>query len=60
MHINPRAWLPLLAAGTLWLAGCGTPPHHPALQEAQQKAQLPPLIPVRDFVANTEGSGNYR
>ena len=60
MHITHRAWLPLLAAGTLWLAGCGTPPRHPALQEAQQKAQLPPLIPVRDFVANTEGSGNYR
>jgi len=38
------------------LAGCATAPQHPALQQGQ----LPPLLPVRDFVANVHYNGNYR
>jgi len=40
----------------LLLGGCATAPTHPSLE----KATLPPLIPVRDFVANIDGTGNYR
>ncbi len=38
------------------LAGCSIAPTHPALQDQV----LPPLIPVREFVANTEGTSQYR
>ncbi|MDH6590812.1 dipeptidyl aminopeptidase/acylaminoacyl peptidase [Variovorax sp. TBS-050B] len=38
------------------LAGCAVAPTHPALQGEA----LPPLIPVREFVANTEGTSLYR
>lgn len=52
-----RAAMALAAtAGLLALAGCATGPTHPALAGAQ----LPSLIPVRDFVASLEGTGNYR
>ncbi|MBB6563634.1 dipeptidyl aminopeptidase/acylaminoacyl peptidase [Acidovorax soli] len=46
------------AAGLLALAGCATGPTHPSLAAAG--AQLPALIPVRDFVTSLEGTGNYR
>lgn len=53
-------WLPtitLAALGSLLvLSGCATGPTHPALAGAQ----LPELIPVRDFVTSLEGTGNYR
>ena len=45
-----------LALSAAHLSGCGIAPTHPALQSQA----LPPLIPVRDFVANREGSGSYR
>ena len=38
------------------LGGCAVAPTHPSLQSDA----LPPLIPVRDFVANRESSGLYR
>ncbi|NKC14003.1 MAG: prolyl oligopeptidase family serine peptidase [Gammaproteobacteria bacterium] len=37
------------------LAACEIPPRHAAVA----KAQLPPLIPVRDFVANTDYLDNF-
>jgi dipeptidyl aminopeptidase/acylaminoacyl peptidase len=38
------------------LGGCAVAPTHPALQDQP----LPPLIPVREFVANVEGTSLYR
>ncbi|RZJ09441.1 MAG: S9 family peptidase [Acidovorax sp.] len=38
------------------VAGCATGPSHPALAGAQ----LPELIPVRDFVASRQSTGGYR
>ncbi len=43
-------------ATLLLLSGCAISPKHPALQEAQ----LPELVPVRDFVANLDYNGRYR
>lgn len=42
--------------GAALLGGCATAPTHPSLSDEA----LPPLIPVREFVANVEGTGNYR
>ena len=42
--------------GLAVLGGCAIAPTHPALHEDS----MPPLIPVREFVANVEGTGNYR
>ncbi len=44
------------AALTLLLGACAIAPTSPALQSAQ----LPKLLPVRDFVANTDYNGQYR
>ena len=38
------------------LAGCASAPTHPALRSAE----LPPLIPARDFFANARSSGFYQ
>jgi len=38
------------------MAGCATGPSHPALAGAQ----LPELIPVRDFVASRQSTGGYQ
>jgi len=38
------------------LGGCAVAPTHPALWDQP----LPPLIPVREFVANVEGTSQYR
>ncbi len=44
-----------LASGALALLGaCSTAPTHPALVSAQQNDALPPLVPMRRFVANTD------
>ena len=40
----------------LIVAGCAVKPTHESLKDAD----LPPLIPVRDFVANTDYNGFYR
>jgi dipeptidyl aminopeptidase/acylaminoacyl peptidase len=37
------------------LGGCATAPSHPGLADAK----LPPLIPVRDFVADRQATGGY-
>lgn len=44
------------AACALVLAGCASGPTHPSLAGAQ----LPGLVPVRDFVASREATGGYR
>ncbi|RYZ08301.1 MAG: hypothetical protein EOO24_10530, partial [Comamonadaceae bacterium] len=51
--------LPLLgrafaAAGLLALAACSTAPSHPALVRAGAASALPPLVPMRRFVANVD------
>lgn len=47
----------LMAVGlAVLLGGCAMAPTH----EALKGQPLPPLVPVRDFVANTEGTSNYR
>jgi hypothetical protein len=48
-----------LAAATLVLQGCATAPSHPALAQAQSRGELPPLLPVRRFVANIDYTGGY-
>lgn len=45
-----------VAAATLLLAACATAPTSPALQAAQ----LPKLIPVRNFVASPDYNGLYQ
>lgn len=47
------SWLAALAA-FLWLAGCATPARHPALARAEAAGTLPPLVPMRRFVANVD------
>ena len=51
-----RSLLMLSAVLLALLGGCSIAPTHPSLKDRD----LPPLIPVRDFVANREGSGTYR
>lgn len=46
----------LLLLTMLGLAGCASTPSHPALQAA---ADLPKLLPVREFVANVKFNGGY-
>jgi len=45
-----------IALALLLLVGCAVPPAHDSLKSAV----LPPLIPVRDFVANTDSQSHYR
>ena len=44
------------ACALLVLAGCASGPTHPSLAGAQ----LPDLVPVRDFVASRQSTGGYR
>lgn len=57
----PRLFSRLLAwsslSGLALLGACTTAPTHPALQ--QSAAQMAPLLPVRQFVANTERIGGF-
>lgn len=46
----------IVAVGLGLLGGCAVAPSHPALQDQP----LAPLIPVREFVANLEGTSQYR
>ncbi len=48
-----------LAVAALALTGCGTAPVHPTLQAAQASGQLPPLVPMRRFVANVDAHGGF-
>lgn len=43
-------------SGLLVLAGCASGPTHPSLAGAQ----LPELVPVRDFVASRQSTGGYQ
>lgn len=47
----------LLAAYAL--AGCATAPRHAALTQAESAGTLPPLVPMRRFVANIDFAGGY-
>ena len=50
----------LLATSALAaLAGCASPPRHPALAQAEAAGTLPPLVPMRRFVANIDFAGGY-
>ncbi len=51
-----RWWGGLVLLGLLALAGCATEPTHPSLVGAQ----LPELLPVRDFVASRQSTGGYQ
>ena len=51
-----RWWGCVALAGFAALAGCATGPAHPSLKGAQ----LPDLIPVRDFVTSLEATGHHR
>ena len=51
-------WL-AAASSTVVLIGCATAPTHPTLVAAQESGQLPPLVPVRRFVANIDHAGGY-
>src|SRR5688500_135912 len=52
-----------VAGGTalvfLTLGACTTAPTHPGLAAAQGKAELPPLVPVRRFVANIDFAAGF-
>jgi dipeptidyl aminopeptidase/acylaminoacyl peptidase len=43
----------------LFGTACSTAPTHPNLVAAQQSAALPPLVPVRRFVANVDAVGGF-
>lgn len=51
-----RRFVVLAAASlaALVLGACATAPTHPALVAAQQAGPLPPLVPIRRFVANVD------
>lgn len=52
--IPMRLRIALAALALLALSACGTVPTHPAVAQAEQAGRLPPLIPVRRFVANID------
>ncbi|QRF54945.1 prolyl oligopeptidase family serine peptidase [Variovorax paradoxus] len=57
---RPTALLALAcAAGALLLSGCATAPTHPVLAQASQDRTLPPLVPMRRFVANVDTVGGH-
>lgn len=47
----------VLALATL--AGCATAPRHAALAQAEAAGTLPPLVPMRRFVANIDFAAGY-
>ena len=47
-----------LALGAV-LSGCAVSPSHPGLKAAEVAGELPPLLPLRRFVANTERLGGF-
>jgi len=49
-----------LLALVLNLVACATPPSHPSLQATAAAPGLPPLLPVRQWVADLDGSGAYQ
>ena len=57
MALRIAAWM--AASMLALLAGCATAPRHPALQQAEARGTLPPLLPVRRFVADVDPAGGY-
>ena len=51
----------LLLAGLALVAlgGCSTAPRHPALAKSEAAGTLPPLVPMRRFVANVDFAGGF-
>ena len=47
-------WVALLG-----LSACSTAPRHPALVNAERIGELPPLVPLRRFVANVDDVGGF-
>ena len=49
-------WIAVSGAllAVLALGACATAPTYPALAAAQQQGELPPLVPLRRFVANVD------
>ena len=41
------------------LSGCAAPPTHPSLKSAHEAGTLPPLLPMRRFVANANRMGAF-
>lgn len=60
MHLK-RLWALAALWGALGLAGCASvgSPSHPGIAAAEAARQLPPLLPVRQFVANTQSEGGF-
>ncbi|MCR8960529.1 prolyl oligopeptidase family serine peptidase [Variovorax sp. S2] len=59
---TPGSWYAALAAmcgAAALLAGCATGPTHPALVSARQDNTLPPLVPMRRFVANIDAVNGH-
>jgi dipeptidyl aminopeptidase/acylaminoacyl peptidase len=54
-----RLALVLACCAIAVLAGCATPPRHPAVAQAQATGTLPPLVPMRRFVANIGYAGGF-
>lgn len=52
--IPMRLRIALAALALLALSACGTVPTHPAVAQAEQAGRLPPLIPMRRFVAHID------
>jgi dipeptidyl aminopeptidase/acylaminoacyl peptidase len=59
MYIRRLLAASSIAAIMLLGAACSTAPTHPNLVAAQQSAALPPLVPVRRFVANVDAIGGF-
>jgi dipeptidyl aminopeptidase/acylaminoacyl peptidase len=49
----------LLASVALFGAGCASRPSDPAIAAAATDGKLPPLVPLRRFVANIDSSSGY-
>lgn len=56
-----RTFLPacLVVLAVLTASGCATRPTHPAIAAAVADSKLPPLVPLRRFVANIDFSAGY-
>ncbi|MEP6790162.1 MAG: prolyl oligopeptidase family serine peptidase [Ramlibacter sp.] len=59
MTLKRRFAALLAAAATAVLAACATAPQHAALTQAQSAGTLPPLVPMRRFVANIDFAAGY-
>ncbi len=59
MTVFPLAAAAIATLLLMSAAGCSTAPAHPALVEAGRNGELPPLVPLRRFVANIDDIGGF-